>query len=146
MVPRLDGGGEPAYDRRTSDRYLQSIQRQLDDLREKVEILDRDGSRGHAVLVQRVTDSEQRRVDLVKANEREHETFHNVLKHLAGEVDALNTRVTQANLIDLRSTVDKLSRSGERRIGLATGIKTAVGIYAAVGVAAAGIVLQVALR
>lgn len=112
---------EPRYDRRSADRFLQVIERQLDDLRGRVDMLDRDGSRGHNVLAQRVRDSEERRSDLVKANEREHdairaelETAKRSISHLAGELEEVRMRLTAANLVDLRAKLDTLDSDVEK--------------------------------
>ena len=112
---------EPRYDRRSTDRYLQMLERQLQDLRERVDILDRDGSRGHGILAQKVADGDQRRTDLVNANEREHdalraelETLKRSITHLAKETEESRMRLTAANLVELRRLVDELEVRLER--------------------------------
>jgi predicted component of type VI protein secretion system len=139
-------GDQPTYDRRATDRFLARIERDVRDLRDKLEQLDREGSRVVGVLLQQVKDADTRRTDLVAGNERAHERLWHALTQLEDRVERLDNIVIKTNLDKLPERVATLEVTGQRRSGLTAGLKTAVGIYAAVGVAALGLVLQVALR
>lgn len=143
----------PSYDRRATDRHISTLEGQIEDLREQVRILDRDGSRGHGVLLQRVIGNEQRSADLVAANERAHESIRKdldgirqAMRHIGAEIEDVRRIQTAANVPSLPARVDRVEDELERRQGLLAGVRTAVGVYIAVAVAAAGIVLQVALK
>lgn len=137
---------ELRYDRRSSDRYLARIERDIRDLRDKLEQLDREGSRAVGVLIQQVKDADTRRVDLVTQNERAHDLLSGAVKDLENRLDRIDQVVIKANLEKLPERVDALEDVGSQRHGLASGVKTAIGIYAAVGIAFGGLVLQVVLK
>lgn len=124
------GRESSAYDRRQSDRYLQLIERQLEALVARVDILERDGSRGHVVLAQRVTDSEQRRVDLIRENERAHERLQAEVESLERAVNKLEATVVQTNLDKLPERMDQLEDDRLQRTGAQAGLLRVVGPYA----------------
>jgi biopolymer transport protein ExbB/TolQ len=118
-------GDEPQFDRRSSDRYLQQIERQVTDLRERVDILDRHGSRGHEVLVQRVNDDAERRTLLVQANEREHEAIRDTVKTVQRSVSHLGKEVEE-----VRDRVFTMEKAQAGRINWREGALRIVGPYA----------------
>jgi len=142
--------GEQPLNRRQSDRLLAAVEQSMLDrfaaLADRLAILERDGSRGHAVLVQRVTSFERRVDDLVVAADKTHEAFDHSLREMEKHLDRIDEVVIKTNLDQLPARVGVLEVTGERRGGLTAGIRTAVGIYAMVAVAAGSLVLQVVLK
>lgn len=144
---------EPIYDRRGTDRHISALERRIEALSDKLDILDREGSRGLSVLIQRVSDAETRRNDLVASNERAHESLRQSMegirehiRHLDDELEAVRRVQLTANVTGLPARIEKVEVALERRSGLLAGMRTAFGVYAAVGLAAAGVVIQIILK
>lgn len=144
---------EPFYERRSTDRHISSLERQIAALQDRLDILDREGSRGLAVLIQRVTDAETRRNDLVASNERAHESLRQSMegirehiRHLDDELEAVRRVQLTANVPSLPARLERVEVALERRSGLLAGMRTAFGVYAAVGLAAAGVVIQIIFK
>jgi hypothetical protein len=131
-LPRqLSGDDEPAYDRRRTDRLVENISSQLHEriaaiaervrrleADERIGVLEREGSRGLAVLAERVRGFEASVQEKVRDADRTHEDLRRGTLAVRDELDALERRVK------------KLEDAEGNRVGFQTGLLRLVGPYA----------------
>jgi hypothetical protein len=93
-------------------------------------ILDRDGSRGHAVLVQRVTGFEEKVTALARVADETHDRIEAAVRAVEMRLDRIDQAVVKANLDKLPQRVDNLEDAQSGRTGARDSLLRLVGPYA----------------
>lgn len=138
-----------SQNRRSSDRFLESVEDQLRQFHDRLsaiahrmDILERDGSRGLAVLAERVLGNEKQTSMLVTAADKTHEGMERDISDNAKKIDRLEQIVVQTNLDKIPERVGKLEDARQRSVGFSTSMRTSISVYLAVAAAVAGTIYQ----